>query len=188
MNVFKSMLKKFQKERPHLHFPPVLDNPNIAKGNEHFNPYPAKTFLGEQNLYAYYLMVMLEHDDFLELQALIASRFGNQELKNDSILLNDKQEALAITYRQEFGGIVVEATTNSTPLIRAFDARFPAPPPPWSAFPNMEPIEAEMNKQGSLEYWWNRIWLPFWSTRTPVEKEEYLMKNDATVEWCEVLP
>lgn len=187
MNLFKSMLKKLQKERSHLHFPPVLDNPEIVKGTERFNPYPAKTFLGEQNLHAYYLIFMLKHDSFLELQALLASRFGNQELSSDTILRNENQEVLALSYRQEFGGIIVEATTNSMPLIRALDARFPAPPPPWSAFPNMEPIEAAMNKQGSLEYWWNRIWLPFWSTRTLLEKEEYLMKNDVSVEWREVL-
>jgi len=181
------MLTKFRKEHPHTHFSPAPDNPDIAKGNERFKPYPAKTFLGGQNLYAYYLLVMLKHDDFPELQALIATRFGDQELKNGTTLRNENQESLAVAYHKEFGGIVVEATTNSIPLIREFDSHFPAPPPPWIAFPKMQPIEAQMDKQGSLEYWWSRIWLPFWSTRTPVEKERYLLDNGASAEWSEVL-
>ena len=188
MNLIRFILAKLQKERPHTHFSPVPENPEITKGNESFNPYPAKTFLGGQNLYAYYLIVMLKHDDVPELQELIASRFGNKALTNGTTLQNENQETLAIAYHEEFGGIVVEATTNSIPLIRDLDSHFPAPPPPWIAFPEIEPIEAEMGKQGSLEYWWSRIWLPFWSTRTPIEKEQYLLDNGATAEWREVLP
>lgn len=167
---------------------PAPGNPNIAKGDERFNPYPAKTFLGGQSLYAYYLIVMLKHDDFPELQELIATRFGNQELKNGTTLRNENQESLAVTYHEKFGGIVVEATTNSTPLIRAFDSHFPAPIAPWISFPKMEPIEAQMGMQGSLEYWWSHIWMPFWSTRTPIQKEQYLLANSATAQWREVLP
>lgn len=188
INKLLTVLAKSRKEKPHPHFSPVPDNPDIAKGNERLNPYPAKTFLGGQNLYAYYLIVMLKHDDFPELQALIATRFGNQELKSGTTLCNENQESLAVAYHEEFGGIVVEATTNSTPLIREIDSHFPAPPPPWIAFPKMEPIEAQMSMQGSLEYWWSHIWLPFWSTRSPFEKEQYLLDNGATAEWSEALP
>jgi hypothetical protein len=187
MKLIRSMLANFRKERCHSHFAPAPDSPDIVKGNERFNPYPAKTFLGEQNLYAYYLIVLLKHDEFSALQELITSRFGNQALKNGTTLRNENQESLAIAYHEEFGGIVVEATTNSAPLIRSFDSHFLAPPPPWFAFPKMEPIEVEMDKQGSLEYWWSRIWLPFWSTRTPFEKEQYLLNNGATAAWSEVL-
>lgn len=187
MNLIKFVLAKLSKERPHAAFSPEPENPEIAKGNERFSPYPAKTFLGGQNLYAYYLIVMLKHDDFPVLQGVIAARFGSQDLKNGTTLSNANQETLAIAYREEFGGIVVEATTNSIPLIHEFDSHFPAPPPPWISFPKMEPIEAQMDKQGSLEYWWDHIWLPFWSARTPVEKERYLLDNEASAEWCEVL-
>ncbi|VXB04184.1 conserved hypothetical protein [Pseudomonas sp. 8AS] len=187
MNLIKFLMAKLRKEHPNTNFAPVPDNPDIAKGNERFNPYPAKTFLGGQHLYAYYLIVMLKHDDAPKLQELIATRFGNQELKNGTTLCNENQESLAVAYHDEFGGIVVEVTTNSIPLIRELDSHFPAPPPPWIAFPKMEPIEAQMDKQGSLEYWWNHIWLPFWSTRTPIEKERYLLENGATAEWSEVL-
>ncbi len=187
MNLIRIMLATFQKERPQTHFSPAPDNPDIAEGNERFNPYPAKTFLGEQNLYAYYLIVMLKHDDFPELQALIATRFGNQELRNGTTLRNENQEFLAVAYHQEFGGIVVEATTNSIPLIRAFDSHFPAPPPPWVAFPNMEPIEAVMSKQGSLEYWWKWIWNPFWHYAPADIRVNYLTHHKASEEWAECL-
>lgn len=188
MNLIKFLMAKLRKEHPNTNFAPVPDNPDIAKGSERFNPYPTKIFLGEQNLYAYYLIIMLKHGGLPELQKIIATRFGNQELKNGTTLRNESQESLAVAYHEEFGGIVVEISTNSIPLIRKLDSHLPPPPPPWIAFPKMEPIEAQMDKQGSLEYWWNRIWLPFWSTRTPVEKERYLLDNGATVEWSEVLP
>ena len=188
MNMIRSLLAKLRSTSSQAQFPLALHNPDLTKGGERFNPYPAKIFLGGQSLYAYYLIVMIKHDDAPELQELIASRFGNQELINGTTLRNDNQETLAIAYHEEFGGIVVEATTNSIPLIRDLDSHFPAPPPPWTAFPEMEPIEAEMGKQGSLEYWWSRIWLPFWSTRTPIEKEQYLLDNGASAEWREVLP
>ncbi len=187
MNLIKLILTKLSKQRPTMYFLPAPDNADITKGNERFNPYPAKTFLDAQNLYAYYLIFMLKHNELPTLQALVASRFNNQELKSGITLRNENQESLAVTYHEEFGGIVVEATTNSTPLIRAVDSHFSNPPPPWIAFPKMDPVEIQMNKQGKLEYWWSRIWLPFWSTRTPIEKEQYLVGNSATADWREVL-
>jgi hypothetical protein len=158
------ILDIFRKDKPHLYFSPQPDNQDIVKGGERFNPYPEKTFLGEQGLYAYYVLMVLKYDEFSLIQKVIVRRLGNHDLKNGTILRNQNQESLAISYYEDFGGA-----------------------PPWVVFPKLEPIELEMNKQGSIDYWWSHIWLPFWSTRTEAEKRQYLFDNRANAKWSEAL-
>jgi hypothetical protein len=181
------ILDIFRKDKPHLYFSPQPDNQDIVKGGERFNPYPEKTFLGEQGLYAYYVLMVLKYDEFSLIQKVIVRRLGNHDLKNGTILRNQNQESLAISYYEDFGGVVVEVTTNSLPMILEIDAHSFAPAPPWVVFPKLEPIELEMNKQGSIDYWWSHIWLPFWSTRTEAEKRQYLFDNRANAKWSEAL-
>jgi hypothetical protein len=138
-------------------------------------------------LYAYFVLMALKYDEFSLIQNIIVRRFGNYILKNGTILRNQNQESLAISYHEDFGGVVVEITTNSLPMILAIDAHSFIPAPPWAAFPKLEPIELEMNKQGSMDYWWSHIWLPFWLTRTGAEKRQYLLDNRANKKWSEVL-
>ncbi|WP_157763333.1 hypothetical protein [Pseudomonas citronellolis] len=185
MNPIKFLLKIFRQERPACLFPYLPENPSIIKGNEQFNSYPPKSFLGSQGNYAYYVVMVLGHEELPELLTLIKSRFSATESINESILSNENQESLALSYRDEFGGILVEATTNSISLLQSFDERFMCPPAPWIAFPDMAPIEASLPKQGNLEYWWDHIWTPFWTSQSASEKEQYL--HNATEEWREVL-
>ncbi|AGI22658.1 hypothetical protein H681_03880 [Pseudomonas sp. ATCC 13867] len=174
-----------RKERPDTHFPYLPENPDITRGGEQFHAYPAKSFLGEQGVFAYYVIMLLGHEELSAFLALLQSRFSTTELLNESIVDNEYQESLALSYREEFGGYLVEATTNSISLLRSFDTLFTAPPAPWVVFPGMDPIEANLPKQGSLEYWWENIWVPFWTSRSESERELFL--QTAPDDWREVL-
>ena len=80
-------------------------------------------------MYAYFVLMALKYDEFSLIQNIIVRRFGNYILKNGTILRNQNQESLAISYHEDFGGVVVEITTNSLPMILAIDAHsfIPAP-------------------------------------------------------------
>jgi hypothetical protein len=162
-----------------------MNNPNITTGSENFRAYPAKTFLGTQGAFAYHFLATLDHEQLPALKAIVEEHFPGQLLTTDSTKRNANQEALAISFREEFCAVLIEATTNSIPLLRSIDHLFKAPRAPWEAFPDMKPIEAVLSKQGSLEFWWDHIWLPFWESCTASEKEQYLLS--ATSEWREVL-
>lgn len=186
VNFIQKMLGLLRNDRPQSPFA-AAESSEIVTGHEHWCAYPAKTFLGTQGLCAYYLIFLLQPHGLSGLRELIATHFGQQEVSSGETLSNDNKEALAIAYREEFGGIVVEITTNSIAFIQALDAFVPAPPPPWTAFPSMQPIEAQLNKQGSLEFWWEHIWLPFWTALTPEQQAQYLRDHRASQAWVEVL-
>ena len=185
MKAMNSPLEKVRQQWPSSHFPYLPENPEITKGSEKFHTYPPKCFLGSQGNYAYYVEMALENEELPILLALIKSHFPTTEPINQSMFSNENQESLVLSYRDEFGGILVEATTNSISLLQSFDERFRCPPAPWIAFPDMAPIEASLPKQGSLEYWWHHIWTPFWTSQSASEKEQYL--HNATEEWREIL-
>lgn len=174
-----------RKDRPYLQFPYLPENPDITKGGEQFHAYPAKSFLGGQGVFAYYVIMLLGHEELPAFLALLQSRFSTTEPLNESIVENEYQESLALSYREAFGGYLVEATTNSIPLLHSFDDLFKHPEPPWIVFPNMDSIEADLPKQGNLEYWWEHIWFPFWTSRSESEREWFL--QTAPDEWREAL-
>lgn len=185
MALIKSLRNKLRSKRPNASSPYIPGNPSIVKGSESFRAYPAKTYLGEQGENAYHLIAALTHENFQKFKPLVCSHFHSRELASDFIMQNEHQESLAVSYREEFGGTLVEATTNSIPLLRSIDELFNSPPAPWFAFPRLDPIEAMLPNQGSLEYWRDHIWIPYWSSLTPSEKEQFL--RDAPQAWREVL-
>lgn len=185
MSIVSFLLEKLRRKISSSDFPRVTNNPNITTGSEHFHAYPAKTFLGAQGVCAYHFLATLDHAQLPALEAIVEKHFPGQLLSINSTKRNAHQEALAISYQEEFGGILIEATTNSIPLLRSIDHLLKAPKAPWEVFPDMQPIEAVLSKQGSLEFWWNHIWLPFWDSRTASEKEQYLLR--ATNEWRQEL-
>lgn len=57
-------------------------------------------------------------------------------------------------------------------------------PPPWRAFPEYTPASGGW-RQGNGEYWMARVWHPFWSGLTEVERTHYLDRWAASAEWRE---
>lgn len=131
-----------------------VEREEFVSSEDIFAFYPRKTFLGQQGLFAYHAILMItdgELDNFFELAGKL---FDQAPIKqgNTKIYSNSNGGALQFSIRQEFNGLIIELTTNSKTFLEQLDALFKAPPPPWFAFTKMEPIEAVMDKQGSLEY------------------------------------
>ncbi len=158
-------------------------------GKEDFAFYPRKTFLGQQGLFAYHTILMIAGSEFEGFRELVGAVFDQVTIKQDqeSICTSGDGGALKLAVRQEFNGLIIELITNSKTFLEKLDASFKAPPPPWFAFPDMQPIEAIMNKQGSLEYWWDWIWNPFWERASAETRADYLSAHKASDEWAEYL-
>ncbi len=158
-------------------------------GNEFFASYPRKVFLGAKGLFAHHTTVMISGSEFGQLREVVEAHFDLNTISPDqeAVLMNADGTALKLGIRQEFNGLVIEMITNSKALLESLDASFKAPSPPWVAFPNMEPIEAVMSKQGSLEYWWEWIWSPFWHYAPADIRVNYLTHHKASEEWAECL-
>lgn len=151
--------------------------------------YPRKVFIGEQASATHYCVLMITEAEIHLLRDLIAERFGHTAIELEQIaeLVNKDGELLKLFTREEFNALIIELTTNSQALLESLDASFKAPPAPWFAFPDMAPIEAVMSKQGSLEYWWDWIWNPFWHHASDEVRMAYLKQHGASDEWIEYL-
>ncbi|SDJ48409.1 hypothetical protein [Pseudomonas indica] len=154
-----------------------------------FSPYPKKIFLGGKGLFAYHATMMISDNEFEQFRELVEAHFDLKTIspEQEVSLRNSDGTALKLSIRQEFNGWVIEMITNSKALLDGLDASFKMPPPPWTAFPKMEPIEAVMSKQGSLEYWWNWFWSPFWDHADSETRKSYLRDHKASEEWAECL-
>ncbi|WP_068828699.1 hypothetical protein [Pseudomonas sp. BMS12] len=159
------------------------------ESNTQLATYPRKVFSGEQASAAYYCVLMISVREFALLCALIAERFCQAVNEPAQVVdvVNGNGEALKLFAREEFSGLLIELTTNSKVFLEQLDTTFKAPPAPWFAFPDMEPIEAIMSKQSSLEYWWNWVWNPFWQHASDEVRMAYLKQHGASDEWIEYL-
>lgn len=133
-------------------------------------PYPFKELTDSRHGPVFHSQFVVTDDDaprvlnLLVVHASDASRFTHH------------------TARPEFGGSVIELVTNSVVLLRAVDAMRLRPPAPWLAFPDIEPA-AYGSLQGSLDYWWTWLWMPYWNDATPDEREQLLAQ--ASDDWRE---
>ncbi|MHA6491918.1 hypothetical protein ACX0MV_01570 [Pseudomonas borbori] len=166
-----------------------LGHKDSVKGVENFSSYPRKIFLGQQGLFAYHATLMITDSEFEDFCELVRKMFAQATIKQgiEANYSSGDGSTLQLSVRQEFNGLIIELITNSRTLLEELDTFFNAPPPPWFAFPMMEPIEAAMAKQGSLQYWWEFIWSPFWDY-APIEiRAAYLRDHKASHEWAECL-
>lgn len=162
----------------------------IDAGNEErFAFYPRKTFLGQQGLFAYHVIVMTAESEFEEFCGLVNRLFEYSKITLDQESTHSSGDggSLKLNIRREFNGLIIELITNSRTFLEQLDATFKAPPAPWFAFPDMAPIEAVMSKQGSLDYWWEWIWNPFWQHASDEVRLAYLKQHGASNEWIEYL-
>ncbi len=58
--------------------------------------------------------------------------------------------------------------------------------PPWLVFPEMKANDyLQWIKQGASEAWFDQIWKPYWTSLSPLEKNDYYDFWQATTEWRE---
>jgi hypothetical protein len=157
-------------------FPPV--------NKEH---YPQKELLlAETGLYVYRLIFLISEEDVLRLKNIIAAEFF---LSSDSIyfaaeLTNDRGLSIHIGIQPEFNGAKVMMFTNSVTLLASLDDLNLASIPPWIVFPDFNP-KGILGLQGNLDYWWHRLFLPYWVLLEKDKKREFL--QSAPSEWVEFI-
>jgi len=152
-----------------------------------FRDYPPKVFLKDRGVFAYRLeFATLEKDAELVIGAL-AAQFNwpiHEPFQEGKARQGEKAAHFSI--RREFGGAVVVMVTNSIELIEKIDALQLEPPPPWIAFPDADP-SAMGSLQGSMEYWWDWLFSPFWNAQDAKERESYLERYLANEDWVDFL-
>lgn len=156
-------------------------------GMHEFRDYPPKVFLKDRGVFAYRLeFATFERDAELVIGAL-ASQFDSpikQPFQEGKARQGDKSVHFSI--RREFGGAIIVIVTNCTELIEKIDALHIEPPPPWIAFPDADP-SALGSLQGSMEYWWDWLFSPFWNALNADEQESYLKRYPTNQDWADFL-
>jgi hypothetical protein len=141
-----------------------------------FSAYPPKVFLKEKGIFAYRLeFATFEADAIRVVQAL-----GSEFILTDQATFQEGQsrhgdKSVHFSVRPEFNGAVVVGITNSIVLIEKIDNLHIEPPPPWFAFPDVDPSTLGA-LQGSMAYWWDWLFSPFWSALDGNQRVNYLSR------------
>jgi hypothetical protein len=76
--------------------------------------------------------------------------------------------------------------TNAVALLKRIDALDLAPSPPWNVFPDADPSTLG-SLQGSMEHWFNWLFLPYWRSADVATRSHYATRHGASKEWLEFL-
>jgi hypothetical protein len=146
-----------------------------------------KKAASDQSVLAYRLEFMVASADAALVVDALRSEFDleNVEVFQEGQARRDKT-AVHFSIRAEFGGAVVVILTNSMALLAKIDELNLEPRPPWKVFPEVDPSTLG-SLQGSMEYWWDWFFLPFWSAADAPARSRYLQKHPADNEWREFL-
>lgn len=178
-----STLSGFFK-REQSDFSAIFTAAALPGGSPAMATFPTKKFIGIGGIHAYRLRFHVSEAAARRVIAALASCFplSKDGVVQYGLLRNAEGEAVNFTSTREFGGVVVEAITNSLRFMAALDALALAPVSPWDAFPKIEP-SAFGSVPAAMDYWWDQIWLPFWSSRGVEQRAQYLDDQQASPEW-----
>ena len=157
------------------------------EATSNFTAYPPKVFLKEKGIFAYRLEFATFEADALRVIKASGSEFSftNQATFQEGQSRHGDKSA-HFSVRPEFNGAVVVVVTNSTVLIEKIDNLHLEPPPPWFAFPNVDPSTLG-DLQGSMEYWWDWLFAPFWNVLDDTGRANYLSRFPPDDDWAEFL-
>ncbi len=152
-----------------------------------FALYPRKVSLAAQGIFALRLEMMISEVDAVRVVQVAGTEFNlpSSAIFQEAATRNDRF-VLHFSSRPEFGGAVIIIITNSVPLLEKIDQLVLAPPPPWIVFPELDPSTLG-SLQGSIEYWWDWLFLPFWHSADNSTRERYLSKYPADAAWINFL-
>lgn len=186
MNFFKRLRKGLDGAKPIDDLTEAYPQ-NAFKAVDGLLPYPKKTLLSDRGVFAYRLEFMVAGADAAMVVDALHSKF---DLENRAAFQEGQarsgETAVHFSIKAEFGGAVVVILTNSMALLARIDALDSEPPPPWKVFPDADPSTLG-SLQGSMEYWWDWLFLPFWNAADTPARSRYLQKHPADEEWREFL-
>jgi len=186
MNIFKRIGAALGASKPVDEMAAAY--PQSALGlAENLSAYPHKVLLADQGVFAYRMEFATFEADAARVVGAIAAEFPLPSLASfqDGQVRNERTAA-HFSLRPEFRGAVVVIVTNALPLIAAIDALKLQPPPPWIVFPDADP-SALGSLQGDIEYWWDWLFLPFWSAADEATRSRYLTTYPTNEDWLEFL-
>lgn len=183
----------FQRLRQGLGGAKVIDDMAKAYPRHAFNPanglaaYPSKMRPSDSGVFAYRLEFTVASVDATRVVDAIKSEFDlpSAEAFQEGHARRG-ENAIHFSIRPEFGGAVVVILTNSIVLLAKIDALKSEPPPPWKVFPDVDPSTLG-SLQGSMEYWWDWLFLPFWIASDAQARTRYLKTHPPSEDWCEFL-
>lgn len=151
--------------------------------------FPPKISLEPRDIHAYLVQFMVSEQDTEEVFKYVSDYFPFDWCSpgQDKIATNRFGEALQVSVRYEFNGVLFDLITNSIEFLRALDATQIKPPPPWVAFPRIKDPDTLGSLQGDIEYWWNGYWSPYWDGLTDQQRNTYLTAVGASKEWIECI-
>ncbi|WP_332854233.1 hypothetical protein [Duganella sp. S19_KUP01_CR8] len=148
----------------------MVDQHVTPDGASGLAAYPFKELVNSRQGLVYHSQFVVTDDDLPRVLSLLATH------ASDAGYFTHHEARL------EFGGSVIELVTNSVVLLQTLDAMRLRPPAPWLAFPDID-AGAIGSLQGSLDYWWNWLWMPYWNSASPEEREQLLAQ--ASDDWRE---
>lgn len=161
------------------HFP--LRMPELDEG------YPWVRTLDSVGLGAYQMAFMPCSDSLARLHRLIENQGFVTEVARTArfvTLKNTPGAVLSWRENDEFDGRVVILITNSAALVQAVRDLHITTPAPWMVFPDFNP-EGLGNMQGSLHWWWENYFQPFWESLDASAKQAFLQQRNAPQAWLD---
>lgn len=185
MQLIRKLLEAFGAKTPMQKIYTAQVLPEAKRGLANF---PPKDFLGSQEVFAYRLDFMVTMEQAPLLVDAIRRVFPSvdQGALQEGGHRNDSRESIHFAVRSEFNGATVELLTNADSLMLALDALQLEPPPPWVAFPDIDP-DTLGSRQGAIDYWWNVYWQPFWAGLSGPEREQFKVKHNIPTGWAAYL-
>ncbi|MDR1708535.1 MAG: hypothetical protein LBS70_02315 [Candidatus Accumulibacter sp.] len=137
--------------------------------------FPRKAPLFGKGLFAYRCLFLVSERDAARVQSALCEEFplAKRAIPCEEAATNARGFSVHAGLRPEFNGVVVELLTNSAALFASLDALRMQTLPPWLAFPDLDP-EGIGSLQGSLDYWWRWLFMPYFSSLNEAEKNSFL--------------
>lgn len=152
-----------------------------------FARYPEKVFLGGKNIFAYRLEFTVSEADAERVVSAMGSQFDlPSHATFQECTAKNGSHSIHLSSRPEFGGAVIVMVTNSVALLKEIDALDLTPPPPWVVFSDADPSTLG-SLQGSMEYWWEWLFMPYWNSRDEAARQRYLAEHPTSAPWLEFL-
>ncbi|WP_143026254.1 hypothetical protein [Paraburkholderia fungorum] len=100
-----------------------------------------------------------------------------REGREDADFLHFKSGTLSsfVAFDTEFSSRNVWLLTNDVALIDSLSHFQFSPTPPWLLYPQLGPFAAY--SQGEPEYWELNVWMPFWKSLLPAERDLYIERR-----------
>lgn len=149
--------------------------------------YPWVRALDSVGLGAYQMAFMPCADSLARLHRLIEREgFVSEVAHTERFRTLKKAHGAVVSLREydEFNARVVILVTNSLALVEAVRDLPITPPGPWVVFPQVDPNEL-LGLQGSLEWWWDVYWQPFWENLDEPAQQAFLQQSGAPQAWVD---